>query len=197
MDRESAGLSLRQSRAFLHVNRTIEKYARQFFVKVDHFSVQGDHIHLLIRTTRRSQYQHFFRVVAGQIAQGLRKTKISTGGGKSCGTQSHSRHRVGKYVTDTPAEPRPGNVTDTPNGPKAKKRFWLHRPYTRVVKGWRGYKTVRDYILLNEAEAAGRIPYRKERLRGISDEERKMLALSSSSLGPRRSHTQYSISDTE
>jgi hypothetical protein len=39
-------------------------------------------------------------------------------------------------------------------------KFWLYRPYTRVVVGFkRGYQIVSDYILQNHLEAIGVIPY--------------------------------------
>ena len=50
-------------------------------------------------------------------------------------------------------------------------KLWRYRPFTRVVKGYRAYKTVRDYIQLNEKEAIGEIPYRKRRLKGLSASE--------------------------
>lgn len=49
--------------------------------------------------------------------------------------------------------------------------LWLYRPFTRVIRGWRAYKTVRDYIQLNEKEALGEIPYRPSRLRGLLKSE--------------------------
>jgi REP element-mobilizing transposase RayT len=42
--------------------------------------------------------------------------------------------------------------------PEGTKRFWDYRPFTRVVIGRRAYLTVRDYIRLNEVEAAFRAP---------------------------------------
>jgi putative transposase len=36
------------------------------------------------------------------------------------------------------------------------------------VRGFKAYKIVRDYIQLNEQEALKKMPYRKERLRGLS-----------------------------
>ncbi len=48
----------------------------------------------------------------------------------------------------------------------------MQRPFTRVVKGYRAYRTVQDYVQLNELEALGKIPYRKARLSGLRKEER-------------------------
>lgn len=34
--------------------------------------------------------------------------------------------------------------------------IWLHRPFTRVVRGWRrAYKVIKDYLNLNKLEAVG------------------------------------------
>lgn len=49
-----------------------------------------------------------------------------------------------------------------------KLRIWKYRPFSRVVKGWKAYLTVRNYIQLNEKEARGEIPYQKNRLRDLS-----------------------------
>lgn len=35
------------------------------------------------------------------------------------------------------------------------KRFWDRRPFTRVVIGWHGFKTLRNYIRINECEGHG------------------------------------------
>ena len=61
--------SLRASQEFALTLKLIARYAAKFFVKIERSSVQKDHIHLLIRSSRRSLLQNFFRVLAGQIAQ--------------------------------------------------------------------------------------------------------------------------------
>jgi putative transposase len=129
--------SLRTPRTYSLLQQLIKKYANHFFVKVEQVSIQGDHCHLLIRAPKRSQYQHFFRVVAGQLAQGLLLQGLLS-------------------VTDT-----------TPRKQKGTG-LWKLRPFTRVVKGFKAYTIVRNYIQLNEKEALGHIKYRKERLRGLS-----------------------------
>jgi putative transposase len=58
-----------------------------------------------------------------------------------------------------------GWVTDTPQG------LWKYRPFSRVIRGWKALKIVRNYISLNECEARGLIPYRKSRLRGLRPED--------------------------
>lgn len=126
---------LRSSRSFSLINLLLKKYAYKFYVKVEQFSIQHDHIHILIRGGRRAQLQSFLRVVAGQFSQRL---------------------------------------TDTFNSRNEGPRIWKHRPFTRVVKGFRAYQIVRNYIQLNECEANGR-PYSKTRLRGMTAEQLREL----------------------
>src|SRR5690606_28187055 len=129
-----------------------QKSSFKFFVKVEQISIQGDHVHLLIRATRRSQLQNFFRVFSGQIAQRFELAGFmrANGAGMKAGAS-------GRKMTDTPLT----------RGTK-KLKLWKYRPFTRVVRGYRGYKDVRNYIQLNEKEGRGEIPYRKERLKGLS-----------------------------
>ena len=55
------------------------------------------------------------------------------------------------------------------------KRFWDYRPFTRVVRSLRAYRTLQDYISLNQLEAAGAIPKREGRLKDLTDFERSLL----------------------
>lgn len=131
VNKEAVRYGLRSSKNFSLMTRLLKRYSSKFFVKVEQFSVQSDHVHLLIRGGKRSQIQSFLRVLAGQFAQGL---------------------------------------TDTPNVKNDGPKVWKYRPFSRVIKGFRPYQIVRDYIQLNECEANSR-PYSKARLRGLSREQ--------------------------
>ena len=52
------------------------------------------------------------------------------------------------------------------------KSFWDFRPFTRVVKSFRGYKVARDYVVLNQLEAMDILPKRKGRLRDVEAGEK-------------------------
>jgi hypothetical protein len=54
---------------------------------------------------------------------------------------------------------------------EARVPLWKYRPFTRVVRGYKAYNIVRDYIQLNEKEATGEIRYSKQRLRGLREED--------------------------
>lgn len=140
----------RSYRRFALVHQILQKYQAKFFIKVEQVSIQGDHLHLLIKTARRSNYQSFFRVVAGQIAQRFAREGLLT-----------------VAVTDT------SKIKE--RALKSLKRLWKYRPFSRVIKNWRAYQIVRNYIHLNEAEALGEIPYRKQRLKGLSSSDWQLL----------------------
>jgi REP element-mobilizing transposase RayT len=147
----------RLHRRFALIHHLLQKYKTKFFIKVEQVSIQGDHIHLLIRITRRSQCLNFFRVLPGQIAQRFGKEGLLT-------------FTVPRSVTDTPTTPA------IQQRPRAKtKSLWRFRPFTRVVKGWRPYQMVKAYIQLNEKEALGEIPYRAERIKGLSSSDWEVL----------------------
>ena len=147
--------SLRAPQSFKLVLNIIEKFAKHFAVKIEQLSVQNDHIHLLIRTSRRKHYHHFFRVVAGQIAQSFEKKGL-----------------LAALMTHTP--PARAGKTDVDGG-YANTSLWRYRPFSRVVRGYKTYKIVRNYIQLNEKEARGEIKYQKKRLKGLSTSEWQIL----------------------
>ncbi|MBC7456975.1 MAG: hypothetical protein H7235_01925 [Bdellovibrionaceae bacterium] len=140
--------TLRSIKSYNLVKKIVKIYARRFFVQLEQVSIQNDHCHLLVRTKRRSSFHHFFRVVAGQIAQIFEKEGLLS------------------------------SVTDTPNGQqthtvdmKRGTKLWLYRPFSRVIRGYKSYVTIRNYIQLNEKEALGQIRYHSERLRGLLKEQ--------------------------
>ncbi|WP_413295291.1 transposase [Bdellovibrio sp. HCB185ZH] len=133
INKSSVRGGLRNRYAFKLMTALISRYSLKFFIKIEQVSIQNDHVHLLIRGTRRSKLQSFLRVVPGQFAQNM---------------------------TDTPESRNEGK----------KEKIWKYRPFTRIMKGFKPYQIVRDYIQLNELEANGR-PYSKTRLRGLSEEQ--------------------------
>lgn len=162
--------TLRSIQGFSLSHSIIKKYAKKFFVKIEQITIQNDHIHMMIRTSRRSLFHNFFRVVAGQIAQQFEKEGLL----RFIEGIGHIVKRNGKIVLSIPQK-----VTDTPasslKNTKKKLSLWKCRPFSHLVKGYKAYKTVRDYIQLNEKEVTGAIPYRKERLRGLTKKDRELL----------------------
>ncbi len=156
--------SLRSPFSFTLVNQIIKKYSCHFNVKIEQLSIQNDHIHLLVKTSRRSQFHHFFRVVCGQIAQRFKKEGLM------------------KAVTHTPITTKTHAATKTNKASdtkvlalKTKPRLWKYRPFSRVIKGFKAYKIICNYIQLNQQEVLGVIKYQKQRLKGLSSSEWALL----------------------
>lgn len=85
-NREVVGSGFRNSKRFQILNQVIRKYSSRFHVKIDHFSINGDHLHFVLRAGKRTLFQSFLKVLAGQIAQrllkeGLLKPVMKTSGG--------------------------------------------------------------------------------------------------------------------
>jgi putative transposase len=78
MNRETHRSGLRNYKSYALSMRVIDRYAKRFFIKVIQISIKGNHIHMLIRAHKRSLFHHFFRVVAGQISQGLGRRVTDT-----------------------------------------------------------------------------------------------------------------------
>jgi REP element-mobilizing transposase RayT len=194
-----SGAGLRSARRFRLVQVLLRKYARRFHVNVEQVSVQFDHIHLLVRITRRSLFQHFLRVLAGQIAQqfqahGLSLKPMPGRASKASVTDTHgpqtqrsknkpdgsvtgtpgprsqrAKSKPDRSVTGTPKDQAPGQSTELVQ-PK-NLPLWKYRPFTRVIRGWKAYCVVRGYVQLNEKEATGEVRYSIRRLRGLLAED--------------------------
>lgn len=170
--------SLRTPQNFQSIQNIIQRYAKKFFVKIEQLSIQGDHIHALIRTTKRSLYHHFFRVVAGQIAQQFQKEGMLSGR-TVIGTSSTAAKAAATRKINPPQVSEKNTTATNSNknaNPKPKgTKLWKYRPYTRVIRGHKAYDVARNYVQLNEKEAQGKIVYRKERLKGLSAGEWEIL----------------------
>ena len=76
IERKNLQKGLRSPLGFYIIQKVIKKFAAHFFVKIEQLSINHDHIHMLVRFTKRTQGLHFLRVVAGQIAQEFHKARF-------------------------------------------------------------------------------------------------------------------------
>ena len=65
-------------------------------------------------------------------------------------------------------------ITGVKKNERSACKFFDQRPFTRIVRGFKAYKIVWNYIRLNQLEAAGVIPYQKARLKNLSELERML-----------------------
>ena len=164
-NRETIRGGFRSYKRYFLIQKLVRVYSKRFFIKIEQISIQGDHVHLLIRISRRSLSHSFLRVLSGQIAQQLQAQGLTT-----CAVIQKKENPLARNAGLKEEK----GVTDTPKV-RSPMRLWKYRPFTRVVKGYRAYRIVRDYISLNEAEAPGVISYSKTRLRGLSENQLQAL----------------------
>ncbi len=103
------------------VRRLLQNMPDLHSVTVYEFSVNSNHVHLLLRAKTRKGFQGFLRVFCGQVAQ-----KIS------------------------------GAV----KGHRLKESFWHVPVFSRIVAWGKAFVSARRYVIQNQLEATGEIPYR-------------------------------------
>ena len=176
--------SFRHPKSFKYIQFLLDKYSRKFYVKIEQISYQHDHIHILARSSRRSNFHNFFRVFAGQIAQNLQVTDTPerivrpslkfTGDASKLRNENEDSDKSKASAKDEGSAK--GKASAKGRGSRKREfRFWKSRPFSRILKGWHSYLVVRDYIQLNEKEVTGIIPYRKNRLVGLSADDWELL----------------------
>lgn len=144
------------------VNEIVRKTCAKYGVKLIEYSNNYNHLHLLVKFPSRAVYLRFIRSLTGHLALAV------TGA---------NRTRALRDIFAVPASsketknPRSKKQTDQIDNPGSTKGFWDYRPFTRVVRSWRGYRIVRDYVILNQLEAFEIIPKRSGRLRDVEPGE--------------------------
>jgi REP element-mobilizing transposase RayT len=124
------------------VVKIITKAKQRFHIRVYENAVVANHIHLVVKGRTRKNLQNFFRVVTGHIAQELlRQFPIS----------AYDRAKAG----------------GTPGSREKENKFWQTRIYSRIVSWGREYLNVKNYVIQNELEALGIIPYKERSRKGI------------------------------
>ena len=120
----------------------IKKNSLKFQVKVYEYSIQGNHIHLLVKAQTREGLQNFFRVVAGHIAQRILK-----------------EFPLAKNAGGAPLSSK-NNTKSSPGCQKNLRKFWSYLLYSRIVSWGRELKVVARYIQQNTLELLQILAYR-------------------------------------
>ena len=110
------------------IDKLIRTQASLCGLKIYHFVNVGNHLHLVIRLHDVKLFTKFIRAITGLIA----------------------RHVLGK-------ERGQGLkfVTQTKHSEKRKKKFWVARPFTRLIAWGRDYKNIAKYMEKNRNQAKG------------------------------------------
>ena len=98
------------------------KHSARWNIRVYSYSINSNHIHLLIRGKCRLDLQNFFRTLSGLVARLI--------------TQAKKNRSFGK--------------------------FWDLPLWTRLADWGRPFRLLRDYLLRNQLESLGMIPYHRK-----------------------------------
>lgn len=113
----------------------MRKNALKFQVKVYEYAIQGNHIHLLLKSQNREGMQNFFRVFSGHVAQRiLRECPLAVSAG--------------------------GAPNESKGCRKNQRKFWSYLLYSRVVSWGRDFKNVVGYIQRNTLELLHLVDYK-------------------------------------
>jgi REP element-mobilizing transposase RayT len=126
-------LSMLHPRHCNGIEKFVHKTAKRWGVRVYRFANVGNHLHLLIQVPTREAWKRFSKELSGGIAQIV--------------TQAQKGSALVR--SQDPSIPE-----------SAKRGFWDHLIFTRIVSFGRDFKGVSAYLIKNLFEAAG-VPMRK------------------------------------
>lgn len=110
--RSHGRVSMRGPKLYGRVHAIVEQITQKYGVTLYEWANVGNHLHFVIRVTKRQLWSAFIRELTGRIALAAR----------------------------------------------SRGKFWIYKPFTRVVHGWRqAFRQVKDYVTLNRHEAEGGI----------------------------------------
>jgi REP element-mobilizing transposase RayT len=133
------------------IYRLIGKISKCYFIKVYRLAVVSNHLHLIIRISKRRNYHTFIRVLSSQIAsQVIRSTsflvfKETLNPVRGCRTADRQFEKALSEIQDL------------------GQAFWQFRPFSRVISWGRDFNSCCQYLLKNTLEAVGFISYQERK----------------------------------
>jgi REP element-mobilizing transposase RayT len=121
------------------IEKFVHKTAKRWGVRVYRFANVGNHLHLLIQVPTREAWKRFSKELSGGIAQIV--------------TQAQKGSALSR--NNDPSIPE-----------SAKRGFWDHLIFTRIVSFGRDFKGVARYLIKNLFEAEG-VPMKRLLALGI------------------------------
>jgi len=133
-------------RSLLKKERLIQnmllKSGRRHGVRVYRVANAGNHLHLLVRFTKRRGLQNFLRSSCGLIAR------------KMLGAERGMAKKWDTYLAPGVSQATTASPSNTPLIPRGQ-HFWSQRPFTRIVSWGRDFASVLSYLKLNTLAALG------------------------------------------
>jgi hypothetical protein len=126
------------------IRNMLLKQGRRHGVKLYRVANAGNHLHLLVRFTKRRGLQNFLRGSCGLIARKV------LGAERGRAKKWDTYLAPGKSLESSPQKSQL-NKPVIPQG----QRFWSQRPFTRIVSWGKDFNSVLAYVKLNSLEALG------------------------------------------
>lgn len=117
------------------IKKIISKFSQKYGVKVLSLANVGNHLHFQIKLNNRYGYFAFIRAITGAIAMAV------TG----------ANRWTAKAATDNVTI----NTTSVNQRRPLSLKFWDYRPFTRVIKNFKEFLNLRDYMHINQIEGYG------------------------------------------
>ncbi|OQW53418.1 MAG: hypothetical protein A4S09_07400 [Proteobacteria bacterium SG_bin7] len=126
---------------FAATKALIHSIAKKYGIRIYRIAIVSNHIHIILRAKRRWLYRSYICSITGQIAQHVMKNQS---------------------FADFFEKVRGEGVTKIQEQHK-EQRFWLLRPFTRILLWGRDYKTCMNYLRQNILEALGFAAYKERK----------------------------------
>ena len=128
-ERATGSKSMLQRRNVDRIDTLVRKHAKLCGVKIYHFVNVGNHLHLVIRIHDRKLFTRFIRIVTGLIARHVLNQERGLGHGNT-----------EKTIKEKDRD-------------EAKSRFWVARPFTRLIAWGKDFRFVAQYMDKNRNQA--------------------------------------------
>ena len=125
----------------------IKKFSLKYGVKIISLANVGNHLHFQIKLSNRYAYAPFIKAITSAIAMAV--TGVN---------------RWKRYKADLNSATIDGAKANKEEICHTKLKFWDYRPFTRIVKSFKAYLNLSDYIQINRIEGFG---FRKNEARFI------------------------------
>jgi REP element-mobilizing transposase RayT len=130
------------------IKNTLQKMGQKHGVKVYRVANAGNHLHLLLRFTKRRGLQNFLRGSTGLIAR-----KVL---GRERGLGRYAQNKSPKAIKGSELTSKSTAVFGSTGSTRDQHfKFWSQRPFTRIVSWGKDFDGTLSYLKLNSLEALG------------------------------------------
>lgn len=146
------------------INNIITRFAKKFGVRIYERSINGNHIHLLLKITNRPLYRAFIKAVSGKIASHVMGEQsfllFREARDHLYENRIYEDHIYGNRINRDHNSEQTSERGDGATAAQKTQSFWEFRPFSRIVSWGRDFKTCVNYLKQNVLEALGFVPYK-------------------------------------